>query len=306
MATRFPSFPITQGFLALTVALSLGVLLILDPGAARSQDAPQLTQEWEVTEGLERPESVAYDAEREVYYVSNLAGGASEKNGEGYLSRISVDGEVLEAEWAIGMNAPKGVAVHEGTVYTADIDALVAIDAETGEIQGRYPASGSEFLNDVTVDADGTVYVSDSGTNAVYRLSGGSLTRWLEGVKIKAPNGLFAEEAYLIVAATTFAHDSPGDVRHFQYVDYEDRSITIPQGDSPMGNIDGIKPDGSGGYFISEWGPGTVSHYHPDTGTHQLRELGQGAADLEYRIDAARLVVPVMQSHRLVGFSVAR
>lgn len=286
------------------VALAISFALL--GTAASAQQVPQLDQAWEVSEGLEQPESVAYDADRGVYYVSNLSGGASEKNGEGYLTLVSEDGQVLEERWVDGLDSPKGVAVHEGTVYTADIDRLVAIDAESGEVTGEYPASGAQFLNDVTVDGQGRVYVSDSNVNAVYRLAGGSLETWLEGNRIKAPNGLLAEEDRLIVAATTFAHDSPGDVRHFQYVDYPTREITIPQGDSPMGNIDGIKPDDTGGYFVSEWGPGTVSYFHPSTGTELLRELGQGAADLEYRIDERLLVVPVMMSHRLVAFSVTR
>lgn len=58
MFTRFPFVRTTYAYFGWTVALCLGVLLILEPGDARNQ-APQLAQEWEVTEGLERPESVA-------------------------------------------------------------------------------------------------------------------------------------------------------------------------------------------------------------------------------------------------------
>ncbi len=277
------------------------LMLLLMPFTGHAQ--VELTEVWRLEEALDMPESVAYDAGQEALYVTNIVGSPSEKDGEGYLTKVSTDGEVITEQWVSGLNAPKGIAVHDGRVYVADIDELVEIDAADGRIIDRYAAPEANFLNDVAIDSEGRVYVSGSNTSSIYRLSDGDFSIWLQGPEIAAPNGLYAEEDYLIVAACTFAGEEKGSRRHFQYISYDDQSAAIPRGNSPMGNIDGIKPDGSGGYFITEWGPGTLSHYSPETGVTQLRELGQGAADLEYLIDDQTMFVPIMMSHSLVAFT---
>jgi sugar lactone lactonase YvrE len=290
---------ISRGIVSIGLA---AVILLFVPFGGQAQ--VELTEAWRVDEALDMPESVAYDADRGVLYVTNIVGDPSEKDGEGYLTGVSMEGEVIAEQWVSGLNAPKGIAVHDGRVFVADIDALIEIDASNGTIVERYEAPDAGFLNDVAIDAQGRVYVSDSNTDAIYRLSEGEFSIWLEGPEIAAPNGLYAEEDYLIVAACTFAGDDKGSRRHFQYISYEDQTIEIPQGNSPMGNIDGIKPDGSRGYFFTEWGPGTLSHYSPAAGVDMLRELGQGAADLEYLIDDRMMFVPVMMSHSLMAFRV--
>ena len=50
---------------------------------------------------------------------------------------------------------------------------LVEIDALSGKIAARYDAAGAKLLNDVAADGAGRVYVSDTGTSAIWRLAGG-------------------------------------------------------------------------------------------------------------------------------------
>ena len=87
------------------------------------------------------------------------------------------------------------------TLYVTDIDRLVAIDVESGEISGTWPAEGAKFLNDPAVDADGRVFVSDMVTNRIYVLDGDSLSVWLEDEGLTHPNGLAVQDGKLIVAA---------------------------------------------------------------------------------------------------------
>jgi hypothetical protein len=103
-----------------------------------------VTEVWSL-EGFKAPESALFDAGRGVIYVSNVAGDMVGKDGVGYISRVSPAGEMLEAEWVTGLNAPKGLALDGGTLYAADIDRLVAIDVEAGEITGEWPAEGAQF-----------------------------------------------------------------------------------------------------------------------------------------------------------------
>ena len=48
-------------------------------------------------EGFKAPESALYDPDRDVFYVSNINGGPDEKNGAGYISKLSRDGVVQDA-----------------------------------------------------------------------------------------------------------------------------------------------------------------------------------------------------------------
>ena len=176
------------------IPLGLAALALAAPAVAateaRAQAPVRLEQVWELSEGLDRPESVIYDAKRDVLYVSNIVGESGGKDGVGYLSRVSTDGRMLTPQWVTGLHAPKGLAIHGDRLYVADIDQLVAVDLNTGRIARRWAAAGAQFLNDVTATATGDVIVSDSRTGALYRLRSGRLTPWLEHEHVKAPNGV--------------------------------------------------------------------------------------------------------------------
>src|ERR1700704_2671812 len=88
---------------------------------------------WRVA-GLSNPESVLFDPTANILYVSNVAGDAAGKDGKGFISRLSLDGKVLDLEWATGLDAPKGLAQVGDKLYVSDIDSLVAIDIKTGAI----------------------------------------------------------------------------------------------------------------------------------------------------------------------------
>ncbi len=160
-----------------------------------------LVELWQLHDSLARPESALFDAASGVIYVSNINGGPLEKDGNGFISRISPEGRLLEARWVSGLHAPKGMALSRGHLYVADIDTLVEIDVATGQITARYGAPGARFLNDVTVDTTGNVYVSDSQTHRIYRLQGDAMEVWLESPLLRSPNGLYALPTYLVVAA---------------------------------------------------------------------------------------------------------
>ena len=65
-------------------------------------------------EGFQAPESAKYDAELDVWYVSNINGTPVAKDGNGYISRLKGDGTVDSLKWIVGgangvkLDAPKG------------------------------------------------------------------------------------------------------------------------------------------------------------------------------------------------------
>ena len=165
--------------------------------------------------GFSGPERVLYDAERDRYLVSNVNGDAADADGNGFISVLSPEGGVTALKWIEGgvdgavLDAPKGLALSGGTLYVADITSVRLFDAETGAAQGEIALDGSTYLNGVSADASGSVYVSDSGppqgtldaagTQAVYRIDGGVATK-LAGGELGRPTSLAATARGLVVA----------------------------------------------------------------------------------------------------------
>ncbi len=143
-------------------------VLIASLGQSVSAHNENLKKIWE-TEGFKTPESVVYDQANDVLYVSNVNGAPGDRDGNGFISRVSLEGEILELEWVTGMDAPKGLAIVGNKLYVSDIDTLVEININGGAITNRYTAEGGQFFNDVAASADGDVYVSDTGTNTQTR-----------------------------------------------------------------------------------------------------------------------------------------
>lgn len=280
------------------------LVLVIFTGTGFAQSSITLTEVWSLDGGLARPESVVYDAEREVLYVSNINGETTDKDGNGYISKVDADGKMLEEQWVTGLNAPKGLALSGTLLYAADIDELVAIDVMTDDVTAHYIADGAEFLNDVTVGPDGAVYVSDMQANRIYRLYGDTLTVWLEDPNVLAPNGVYALEDELIVAAGDADAENPGAARYLRSVDY-DITVGPPLGDAtPLGGLDAVEPDEQGGYFLSDWGGAKVMHFVPGQGATTLLELTRGTADLDYVPEQQRLYLPVMVAGRLIAYRV--
>ncbi len=248
---------------------------------------------WE-TQGFSVPESVLYDAEGGFIYVSNIGGSPSAKDGNGFISRLSRDGKILSLRWATGLNAPKGMAISRGKLYVSDIDRLVEIDLRSGEIVGKYPAPGAEFLNDVASDEEGRVYVSDSssGNSVIYRLEKGKMVPWLKDPRIKNPNGIFYRGGKLYV----------GSFRDGKIFACDVSSRTIQQvARAPMG-IDGLILHNSL-FIISDW-QGKVGLLEGGS-FHLLVDLAsrkKNAADLGFIPEERLILVPTFFSNSVAAY----
>ena len=75
----------------------LPALLLLSSHAFSEQG--QLTQVWELSDVLSNPESVIFDPQTNLLYVSSVNGGPAEKDGNGFLSTIALDGTVVNQSW---------------------------------------------------------------------------------------------------------------------------------------------------------------------------------------------------------------
>jgi hypothetical protein len=150
----------------------------------------QLVKLWETDSVLKVPESVLYSAEDKLLYNSNIDGQPGEKDGKGSIGKTGLDGKIIQVDWVAGLNAPKGLGRYGDLLYVADVDQVVVIDIKKGRIVEHIPVEGAVFLNDISVDSKGIVYVSDTRTEKVHRIEKGKVITFLEG--IKGANGLLA------------------------------------------------------------------------------------------------------------------
>lgn len=179
------------------VAILLAGLALATPvGAAQSKLEPV----WRV-EGLSDPEGVAASADGALF-ISNVAGEGDERDGNGFISRLSKTGEILELKFIKGLDGPKGMAVHDGRLYVADIDIVRIYDATSGEKLDGVVIEGAKFLNDVTVWQD-DIFVSDSATGRIWRLTGTSTELWREGDELGGVNGLLGVGDTMFVSTMT-------------------------------------------------------------------------------------------------------
>ena len=284
-----------QSSVSSRAALILTLALVLTLLAASPSGAFHLVKKWATEPVFSTPESVCWDFDREILYVSNIAGSPGEKDGEGFISRVSIDGEVKKLKWVTGLNAPKGMAVYGGRIYVSDIDELAVIDIRTDKVVERHAAEGAIFLNDVTVDGKGNVYISDSSrdNSAIYRFSDGTLEVWLRHKDIQSPNGLCIDGGRLIVG-------NSGDAT-LKAVDLEGRTVTTVV--SVGSSIDGLKIDSKGNYIVTDW-KGRTTLIEPDGGIYILLDMrsdGVNAADIELVDEYDMIVIPTFSDNRVVA-----
>src|SRR6266700_3216321 len=153
-----------------------------------SAQGHKLVKKWETDSVLKVPESVLYDAKGQQLYVSNIDGkDPGAKDGIGSVGKVGLDGKIINVDWVTGLNSPKGLGLFGDLLYVADVDQVAVIDTKKAAVIQRIPVPGAVFLNDITVDKKGVVYVSDTRTNKVHRVEKGVVTTFLEN--LQGPNG---------------------------------------------------------------------------------------------------------------------
>jgi outer membrane protein assembly factor BamB len=231
---------------------TLGLSFLLSPlfvvSSANAQ--PTLEKLW-LTGGLSVPESVLVyrNGKANFLFVSQIDGDPSAMDGKGGIAKMTLGGEIENLNWVSGLNAPKGMAVFDGKLYVADINQLVVINIKSAEIEKKIIIPGAQFLNDVAIDSNGAVYISDTKTNKVYRYQKDMLEDYV--VKAESANGLKVIGSNLVVGAGT----------HLLLIDKNKTRLQIAAGFAQA--IDGIESVGKGDFLVSCWA-GLLYYVHLD------------------------------------------
>jgi sugar lactone lactonase YvrE len=283
------------------VLLGIAALCASPPCGADEEKPADSAASIHVTGGLATPESVLHDVEADVYLVSNINGSPLEKDDNGFISRVSPEGQVTELKWIDGasdgvtLNAPKGLAISGGKLYLTDIDTVRMFDTKTGAPKGDVAIKGAMFLNDVTPAPDGGVYVTDSGLQAgasglsptgrgglFHVTAEGSVKALLADGKIPALNGV-ATLGKRILLVTFDANE---------LLEATNGELTT-LAKLPKGGLDGIVRLPDGRFAVSSW-EGQAVYAGAIEGPFEILIEGVASpADIGLDEKRARLLVPV-------------
>lgn len=267
-------------------------------GAFTSKAPVELEQAWATDNTLKTPESAQFDPQRNVIYVSNInKTSRPQKDGDGFISRLTPEGEIEELYWVTGLNDPLGMAIHNNVLYVADVNEVVAISTQSGAVLNRVTAEGASMLNDVAVDDNGNVYVSDTQEDRIYVLRNGRISPFIEDTKISRPNGLFVEGDRMLVA---FAGN--GDVKLL-----DPNTKKFSDWAEGVSSADGIASVGGGGYLVSSWS-GEI-FYIDEKGKKWsvLNTTDQkiSSADISYAEGPGLVLVPTFGDNRVVAYKLS-
>ncbi len=281
-----------------------GVMAKLD----REVDIPMkdydlLQKEWETPNELLTPESVVYDGEREVLYVTNYdfpsAMLGKFDDNTGYISKVKLNGEIEEKEWVKDLHFPAGMCIHKDRIYTLERRNLVEIDIYNGRIVKRYPLPEMEFANDIAADVEGNIYISNTSNPLlapdIYKFRNGEFEVWLDGEEIHRSNGIYIHGGELLVG-----NSGDGILKAINLITKKVRKIACVGG----GVIDGIRIDNNGNYLVSKWG-GQIFRITPEGEVVEILNGFPGkfnTADFEYIAAKNLMIIPTFTADKLICY----
>lgn len=249
--------------------------------------------------GLLSPES-AIQSDNGDIYVSEI--NEFDKDGDGQITKIDILGKTKVV--ATGMNDPKGLAIIAGHLYVADKTRILKV-AKDGNWTVFAAASAfptmPQFLNDLTTDNYGNLYVSDSGNlsagGAIYKINkAGQVSTIVDSSKaeVLAPNGLLFEGRNNLLSV-----DFSSGILYRINIG-TGKMTKLAEG---FGGGDGIIKSKKGKVYVSDWKNGYI--YSPGAGIARIIKSDlYNPADIALSVDGQYMLVPSMKTGTLEFISI--
>ena len=250
------------------------------------------------------PESVRYDPDLDVFYVANIDGNPSQKDGKAFIAIIPAESLSVVRTLAEGgragvtLNAPKGMALVGDTLWVADIDVVRGFNRRTGAVVATVDLAplGATFLNDVATGPQGAVYITDTGIrfeadgsmtqpgpSRIFRLSQRAATEVARSDSLRNANGITWQDTTGVWLLAPFG--AP-DIQTWTEGDSLPRRLA-----TGPGQYDGIEALRDGRILVSSWADSSV--YLITHGTMTKLVSGVSApADIGYDLKRGVLAIP--------------
>jgi sugar lactone lactonase YvrE len=259
-------------------------------------------------DSLQAPEAARWDPDQNVWFVANVNGNVSAKDNNGFISRLKPDGSIDSLKFIAGgrnkvtLNAPKGMAIVDDTLWVADLDAVRGFNRKTGALVANIKVPGAVFINDVAAGPDG-LYATDTGVifaadgsakhpgpDAIYQITGRKVTTAIKFDGQPGPNGITWDpngERFIIAPFGDKAISSwvPGD------------SAARKIGEGP-GMFDGIEAFGPDRFLVTSWVDSSLNLLTEGKVTKLAGGIA-GPADIGYDRESGRVAVPQLTENKL-------
>jgi len=306
------------------VVASVGIVLALvscakgevreggDSAAAPDVATATATLPTAPTTGLSTPESARYDADLDTWFVSNINGGPSAKDNNGFISRIDPANAATATKWVEGgkngveLHAPKGMAIVGDTLWVTDIDALRGFDKRTGAAVATidFAPLKATFLNDVAASPAGTLYLTDTGIHfdeqgnmtqpsvgRIFSVKGRTAEKVMEDEHLAGPNGIAWDQAN---ARFVIAPFSSSALQSWREGDPKVQQINVG-----AGGFDGIEVLANGHYLVTSWADSSLSVGSDGTGLIRVASNLEAPADIGVDTKRGWIAVPRFNANRI-------
>jgi hypothetical protein len=228
---------------------------------------------------LNGPESIDFDPLNNRYLIANSSNGK--------IMQRSSNGTISQFVGGISPN-PYGIEVVGSTVYACCGGKVLGFDLTTG-LQVFSVNLGATFLNGITHDNSGNLFVTDFSAKKIYRINIATQAFNVFAQSLtQSPNGIIYD-----APSNSLVFVSWGSSAKIKRCSLADSSvITILT--TSYTNIDGIARKANGDFYISTWGTNSVYKYNSDFTTTPVSIVSglSSPADIYYNDLTDTLAIP--------------
>ena len=287
-----------------------------DPPAAGT---PAMFASAGATDSMKTPESVRYDADLDAYFVSNINGNPSAKDGNGFIAQVdagntsSVKMLVQGGKNGATLNAPKGLAIVGDTLWVADIDAVRAFNKRTGAVIANLDLRPMKatFLNDVVAGPNGVIYITDTGIkfdakgatthpgqDQIFKVVGRKVSVAIKSDSaLRSPNGIAWDGANGRFVLGPFADKAVSG--------WKDGDSTVTPIAAGPGAYDGVEVLSDGRILVSSWADSSVNVIANGAFRKVVANV-EGPADIGLDTKRNVLAVPRFMAGRVEYFTISK
>lgn len=281
---------------------SVLLLLVTTTLAGTTVLASWKAKEIAVVDGLDIPECVLVDTDRNAIYISNIETSKEEfwfDDGSGFLSALTSDFKMKSLRWVDTkpgniINAPKGMSVYNGYLYFNDNRRLMRAWLKYPSVVERVIPTTFGGIND-QVAYDDQIWISDTNAGVVFAIDP---EKGVINTVVQAPpsvNGITFSKGKMY-AVSWGEHD-------VYELDPTGKAAPVAFGlASHFKNLDGIEVLDDGTFIITDWVGNKVSTITPDRKTVEtIIEINSAADPGLDRINNI-LYVPSFMKNRAVAY----
>lgn len=283
---------------AFVCVVRLGTALFCAIGLTSPVSASQI-------DGLQRPQSFVADPSGEFYFISNINGEPEAKDNNGFITRLDKEGKITHLHFIQGgqngttLDGPKGMAIVDRLLYVVDVDTLRGFDKETGRPVVTVPLDGNRLhdtppiaLIDVASDGKGTLYLSDTEADTVYRVDvtkQHAVSILVKNSALAGPSGLAWNSKTGKLVAVSW---NKGKIVEIAPDGAVRELVSNSFFSSRFHNLSGVDFDEWGSMYVSDFSAGKVWRIRPDMKFEVIAEYLSTPADIGIDRKGHLILVP--------------